>query len=58
MDQCVLLSLSCEGQALMMSRSGIYETGIVCGCLRKLERWSLSAILAEVGPGFYRGRWS
>lgn len=29
-------------------RSGIYETGILVGCLRKLERWTLSAILAEV----------
>jgi hypothetical protein len=29
-------------------RSGIYETGILFGCLRKLERWTLSAILAEV----------
>lgn len=28
--------------------SGIYETGILFGCLRKLERWNLSAILAEV----------
>ncbi|ORY89053.1 protein-tyrosine phosphatase [Leucosporidium creatinivorum] len=32
---------------LVMDQSGIHETGILVGCLRKLERWTLSAVLAE-----------
>ncbi|KAK4050743.1 hypothetical protein OIO90_004965 [Microbotryomycetes sp. JL221] len=32
---------------LVMDHSGVYETGIFVGCLRKLERWALSAVLAE-----------
>ena len=34
---------------VFVCRSGIYETGMLVGCLRKLERWTLSSILAEVG---------
>ncbi|KAM0749766.1 protein-tyrosine phosphatase [Meredithblackwellia eburnea MCA 4105] len=32
---------------LIMDQSGIYETGVLVGCLRRLERWTLSSILAE-----------
>ena len=27
---------------------GVHETGVVVGCLRRLQRWPLSAALAEV----------
>lgn len=34
---------------LIMDSSGVYETGIVVACLRRLQGWTLSACLAEVG---------
>lgn len=32
---------------LLITCSGVNETGIVCGCLRKLQKWTLSAIVYE-----------
>ncbi|RKP02927.1 hypothetical protein CXG81DRAFT_6213, partial [Caulochytrium protostelioides] len=34
---------------LLMCSSGVYETGIVVGCLRRLQGWSLTSILSEYG---------
>ncbi|KAK4050829.1 hypothetical protein OIV83_003251 [Microbotryomycetes sp. JL201] len=33
---------------IVMDHSGVYETGIFVACLRRLESWSLNAVLAEV----------
>lgn len=33
-------------------RSGLHETGAVMGCLRRVQNWCLSAILAEVSRWF------
>ncbi|KAM0790829.1 hypothetical protein ACM66B_004674 [Microbotryomycetes sp. NB124-2] len=32
---------------MVIDHSGVYETGILVACLRRLERWSLNAVLAE-----------
>ncbi len=31
----------------MAGRTGIHQTGLLVGCLRRLQGWSLTAILAE-----------
>ncbi|KDE04360.1 hypothetical protein MVLG_05239 [Microbotryum lychnidis-dioicae p1A1 Lamole] len=42
----VLLSRE-NAPCLVVDPSGVHEVGILIGCLRKLQRWTLSAIFAE-----------
>eukprot|EP00658_Telonema_sp_P-2_P009969 TRINITY_DN13724_c0_g1_i3.p1 TRINITY_DN13724_c0_g1~~TRINITY_DN13724_c0_g1_i3.p1 ORF type:complete len:219 (+),score=57.37 TRINITY_DN13724_c0_g1_i3:231-887(+) len=41
-----VLDASCH-PLLIMCSSGVHRTGVVFGCLRRLERWSVSAVIEE-----------
>ncbi|SCV71650.1 BQ2448_3238 [Microbotryum intermedium] len=46
-DGLQFVMLKENAPCLVVDPSGVHEVGILIGCLRKLQRWTLSAIFAE-----------